>query len=89
MINSHAINGSGSGASNTVLDGEAPASVTATASLKLGTSISGEAPAALSAAASIQTGTHMAATATIEATPRGRLAGAAATPGAGNFFLLF
>lgn len=77
------------GESFTSISGEAPVSLTAGAALKLGTSLAGDATANLTATASLQTGTHMAATAILEATPRGRLAGAAATPGAGNFFLLF
>lgn len=73
----------------TQISGEIDASVVSSASLKLGTSLAGEAPADLTAIASLQTGTHLSATGRIEATPRGRLAGAEATPGAGNFFLLF
>lgn len=69
--------------------GSIPVSLSASASIKLGTSLSGDAGVALSATAAIQTGTHLAATSQIEVTPRGRLAGASATPGSGNFFLLF
>lgn len=64
-------------------------SIAGVADLKLGTTLSGTAPAGITGAADLQTGTHLYAVGHIEATPRGRLAGAPAAPGAGNFFLLF
>ena len=73
----------------TPISGEVPISITGVASLKLGTSLAGAVHASVTGGADLATGTHLAATGRIEATPRGRLAGATATPGAGNFFLLF
>lgn len=92
-LSSNAISGGSTsgvgGPSTTPIAGAIPVSLTATATLKLGISLAGNVPVALTADASIQTGTHLAATANAEVTPRGRMAGAAATPGTGNFFLLF
>lgn len=74
---------------STPLSGSVGASVTGAADLKLGTALSGDVTPSITGTADLSTGTHLAAIGRIEATPRGRLSGAAATPSAGNFFLLF
>ncbi|WP_407280619.1 hypothetical protein U5817_10065 [Aromatoleum evansii] len=73
----------------TPIAGETTVSLAGVADLKLGTSLSGDANVAITGTADLWTGTHLSATGRIDVAPRGRLAGAVATPGTGNFFLLF
>lgn len=73
----------------TPIGGSAAASLSGVANLALGTQLTGEASASIIGAADLELAMLLVALGRIEATPRARFAGAGATPGIGNFFLLF
>ncbi|WP_454752147.1 hypothetical protein [Cupriavidus necator] len=73
----------------TPIAGSAPASLSGIANLALGTELTGDASASISGLADLDTGTPLVAVGRLDVTPRARFAGAGATPGIGNFFLLF
>jgi len=79
-----------SGATTTPVSGEIAGSLTGTADISLGAPLSGAISAPISATANLDNGATLIAAGRIEATPRARLAGAAApVANTGNFFLLF